>query len=153
MPYLTLDDAKQYLGVDVYESAYDDVTNPGTPNDVILQEDIDAQTALIDSYLMRIYNPDTPITGTNALNILKDISQKLLLAKAYERYSMSEVPDWVAERYDKAIFRLKDIMSGDLPLNDEIQNPANSPFNSAFVSQTSSGQGRVVFPRNRMVGY
>lgn len=151
MAYLELADAKQYLGTDVYESAYDDITNEGTPNDAILQSDIDAITATIDSYVMQAY--DKVITGVQSLNILKSLSEQLLIAKAYERYSMSDVPDWVAGRYDTAIFRLKDIQSGKMLLSDETQESRGSVFKHAFNSPDDEGKGRQVFNRNTMAGY
>jgi hypothetical protein len=45
MSYITLDQAKDYLG-DLYESAYDD---NGTPNDALLTEDIDSVTVMLKS--------------------------------------------------------------------------------------------------------
>ena len=149
--YITLAQSKQYLGVDVYESAYDSVTTPGTPDDTVLQNDIDAVTAVIDSYVMQVYS--AAITGAQSLNILKSLSEQLLLAKAYERYSMSEVPEWVAGRYDTAIFRLKDIQSGAMLLSDETQENRGSVFKYAFQSPNSDGTGRQIFNRDTMSGY
>ena len=48
MAYITLDQAKQALGNDLYVSAYDDFNNPGTPSDEALQNDIDFITGVID---------------------------------------------------------------------------------------------------------
>ena len=151
MAYVTLAQAKQYLGTDVYESAYDDITSPGTPDDAVLTSDIDGITAIVDSYVMQAY--DKTITGTQSLNILKSLSEQLLLAKAYERYSMSEVPEWVAERYDKAIFRLKDIQSGAMKLSDETQESRGSAFKYYFQSANTDGTGRQVFNRDTMSSY
>lgn len=151
MAYITLAQSKQYLGVDVYESAYDDFTNSGTPDDAVLTNDIDSITAVIDSYVMQVY--DKVITGAQSLNILKSISEQLLIAKAYERYSMSEVPEWVAGRYDTAIFRLKDIQSGAMLLSDETQESRGSVFKYAFQDPNEDGTGRQVFNRSTMSGY
>ncbi len=151
MAYITLAQAKQYLGSDVYESAYDDIDNPGTPLDATLTNDIDAVTAICDSYVMQAYNK--VITGPQSLNILKSLSEQLLIAKAYERYSMSEVPEWVAGRYDTAIFRLKDIQSGAMLLSDETQESRASAFDYAFESPNTNGTGRQVFNRTTMSGY
>lgn len=151
MAYQTLAQAKQYLGTDVYESAYDDIDNPGTPSDTVLQNDLDSVTAVIDSYVMQVY--DKVITGAQSLNILKSLSEQLLIAKAYERYSMSEVPEWVAGRYDTAIFRLKDIQRGDMLLSDETQESRGSVFKYAFNSPDDDGKGRQVFNRTSMSGY
>lgn len=151
MAYITLAEAKQYLGTDVYESAYDDFTNAGTPSDTVLQNDIDSITAVIDSYVMQVY--DKVITGAQSLNILKSLTEQLLIAKAYERYSMSEVPEWVAGRYDTAIFRLKDIQSGAMILSDETQESRGSVFKYDFDDANSDGTGRVVFNRQNMAGY
>mgnify|MGYP003639047282 CR=1 FL=1 len=151
MAYLTLAQGKQYLGADVYESAYDDITNTGTPDDSVLTNDIDSITAVIDSYVMQVY--DKVITGIQSLNILKSLSEQLLLAKAYERYSMSEVPEWVSSRYDTAIFRLKDIQSGAMLLSDETQESRGSVFKYAYKSPDDAGLGRQVFNRDTMSGY
>ncbi len=151
MAYQTLAQAKQYLGTDVYESAYDDILNPGTPDDAVLTNDLDSVTAVIDSYVMQVY--DKVITGVQSLNILKSLSEQLLIAKAYERYSMAEVPEWVAGRYDTAIFRLKDIQRGDMLLSDETQDSRGSVFKYAFNSPDDTGKGRQVFNRNTMAGY
>ena len=151
MAYITLAQAKQYLGVDVYESAYDSYTTPGTPDDSVLTNDIDSITAVIDSYVMQAY--DKTITGAQSLNILKSISEQLLLTKAYERYSMSEVPEFVTDRYDKAIFRLKDIQSGEMKLSDETQESRGSAFKYYFQDGNTDGTGRQVFNRSTMSGY
>lgn len=151
MAYITLAQAKQYLGTNVYESAYDDITNPGTQDDNVLQNDIDSITAVIDSYVMQVY--DKVITGTQSLNILKSLSEQMLLAKAYERFSMSEVPEWVSGRYDTAIFRLKDIQSGKMLLSDETQDSRGSSFKYWFQDANTDGTGRQVFNRNTMSGY
>ena len=151
MAYITLDQSKQYLGKDVYESAYDDFTNEGTQDDAVLQNDIDSITAVIDSYVMQAY--DKVITGAQSLNILKSLTEQLLIAKAYERYSMSEVPEWVAGRYDTAIFRLKDIQSGKMILSDETQESRGSVFKYAFQDGNDDGTGRQIFNRSNMAGY
>tara|TARA_R110000744_G_scaffold194742_4_gene313698 strand:- start:7041 stop:7496 length:456 start_codon:yes stop_codon:yes gene_type:complete len=151
MAYITLDQSKQYLGKDVYESAYDDFTNEGTQDDAVLQNDIDSITAVIDSYVMQAY--DKVITGAQSLNILKSLTEQLLIAKAYERYSMSEVPEWVAGRYDTAIFRLKDIQSGKMILSDETQESRGSVFKYAFQDGNPAGTGRQIFNRSNMAGY
>ena len=151
MAYITLDQSKQYLGKDVYESAYDDFTNEGTQDDAVLQNDIDSITAVIDSYVMQAY--DKVITGAQSLNILKSLTEQLLIAKAYERYSMSEVPEWVAGRYDTAIFRLKDIQRGKMILSDETQESRGSVFKYAFQDGNDDGTGRQIFNRSNMAGY
>jgi len=151
MAYITIAQSKQYLGQDVYESAYDDFSNPGTPDDAVLQNDIDSITAVIDSFVMQAY--DKVITGAQSLNILKAITEQLLIAKAYERYSMSEVPEWVAGRYDTGIFRLKDIQSGKMLLSDETQESRGSVFKYEFQDGNTDGTGRQVFNRSTMSGY
>ena len=105
MAYITLAEAKQYLG-DIYESAYINITTD-LVDETILQDDIDGVTGVIDSYVKRVY--DQVLTGAQTLVMMRSISEQLLFAKAYERFDSSEVPDWVKDRYDRAIFRLKDI--------------------------------------------
>jgi len=149
MAYQTLDEAKQILG-DVYESAYINITTQ-VVDPTILQDDIDGVTSVIDSYVKKLY--DKPLTGAQTLVLMRSISEQLLSAKAYERYDSSEVPDFVRDRYDRAIFRLKDIANGDLILVDESQSPRGSAFTSKFAGGNADGTGRVVFGRTEMSGY
>ncbi len=149
MSYITLDQAKQLLG-DVYESAYINITTQ-VVDDTILQDDIDGVTSVIDSYVKKLYNQT--LTGAQTLVLMRSISEQLLSAKAYERYDSSEVPDFVRDRYDRGIFRLKDISNGDLILSDESQSPRGSAFTSKFAGGNDDGTGRVVFGRTEMSGY
>lgn len=151
MAYITLAQAKQYIGSDVYESAYDDITNPGTPDDDVLTSDIDGVTARIDMAIMQAY--DKVITGTKALNYLKDLSGRLLLSRAYERYSFSEVPESVIQQRKEAIAALLSIQEGQLRFDDETQESRSSAFVYAFESPNTDGTGRQVFNRTTMSGY
>ena len=147
MSYITLDQAKDYLG-DIYDSAYDD---GGTPNDTLLTEDIDSVTALIDSYVKRAY--DYVITGAKSLNLLKSISEKLLKSKAYERYDSSRVPEAVENNYMDAIMRLKDLASGKLLLPDSVQEPKANLFCSNMTANNSnSSYTGAIFTRSKMRG-
>jgi len=147
MSYITLDQAKDYLG-DLYESAYDD---NGTPNDALLTEDIDSVTALVDSYVKRAY--DYVITGAQSLNLLKSISEKLLKSKAYERYDSSRVPEAVENNHMDAIMRLKDLASGKLLLPDSVQEPKANLFCSNMTANTNGSPYRgTIFTRNKMRG-
>lgn len=149
MAYITLDQAKQLLG-DVYESAYINVTTQ-VVDDTILQDDIDGVTSLIDSYVKKLYNQT--LAGAQTLILMRTLSEQILYAKAYERYDSSEVPDFVRDRYDRAIFRLKDIANGDQLLSDEVQSPRGSAFVYNFNSGNTNGTGRKVFDRDSMGGY
>ena len=149
MAYQTLDEAKQLLG-DVYQSAYISVVTDAL-DDTILQDDLDGVTSVIDSYVKKLYNKT--LVGAQTLVLMRSISEQLLYAKAYERYDSSEVPDFVRDRYDRAIFRLKDISNGDLILSDESQSPRGSAFTSKFAGGNDDGTGRVVFGRTQMSGY
>jgi len=149
MAYIALDQAKQYLG-DIYESAYINV-NTDAVDDTILQDDIDGVTSVIDSYVKQVYNQT--LTGTQTLQMMRSISEQLLYAKAYERFDSSEVPDWVRDRYDRAIFRLKDIQSGTMLLVDESQSPRDSGFYYSFQNPESDGKGRTRFDSQSMSGY
>tara|TARA_R110002020_G_scaffold125388_3_gene282602 strand:+ start:4643 stop:5092 length:450 start_codon:yes stop_codon:yes gene_type:complete len=149
MAYITLAQAKQYLG-DIYESAYINITTE-LVDETILQDDIDGITGVIDSYVKQTYNQT--LTGTQTLQIMRSISEQLLSAKAYERYDSSEVPEWVKQRYDRGIFRLKDIQKGEMLLVDETQSPRDSAFSYSFNSSNSDGTGRKVFDRDSMGGY
>ena len=149
MAYQTLDEAKQYLG-DVYESAYINVVTEAV-DDTILQDDIDGVTSVIDSYVKKLYNQT--LTGAQTLVMMRGISEQLLYAKAYERFDSSEVPDWVRDRYDRGIFRLKDISNGNQLLPDESQSPRGSSFSYNFNSGNTNGTGRKVFDRDSMSGY
>ena len=149
MAYITLAQAKQYLG-DIYESAYINVTTD-LVDETILQDDIDGVTSVIDSYVKQTYNQT--LTGTQTLQMMRSISEQLLYAKAYERFDSSEVPDWVKDRYDRGIYRLKDIQSGAMILVDETQAPRDSGFYYSFKSANSDGTGRTNFDRDSMAGY
>ena len=149
MAYQTLDEAKQYLG-DVYQSAYINVVTEAL-DDTILQDDLDGVTSVIDSYVKKLYNQT--LTGAQTLVMMRGISEQLLYAKAYERYDSAEVPDWVRDRYDRGIFRLKDISNGNQLLPDESQSPRGSAFTSKFAGGNADGTGRVVFGRTEMSGY
>ena len=150
MAYITLAEAKQYLGADVYESAYDDFTNPGTQDDAVLTADIDGVTARIDMAIMQVY--DKTITGTKALNYLKDLSGRLLLSRAYERYSFSEVPEFVIQQKREAIASLLSIQEGNLRFDDETQESRGSQFKYYFNDANTDGTGRQVFNRSTMSG-
>ena len=119
--------------------------------DTILQDDIDGVTSVIDSYVKQTYNQT--LTGTQTLQMMRSISEQLLYAKAYERFDSSEVPDWVKDRYDRGIFRLKDIQSGAMLLVDETQAPRDSGFYYSFQSPNSDGTGRTSFDRDSMAGF
>jgi len=149
MAYQTLVEAKQYLG-DIYESAYINITTD-LVDETILQDDIDGVTSVIDSYVKKVYNQT--LTGAQTLVMMRSISEKLLYAKAYERFDSSEVPDWVRDRYDRGIFRLKDIANGDLILVDETQSPRASSFTYNYNSANTDGTGRKIFDRDSMRGY
>ena len=149
MAYITLDQAKQYLG-DIYESAYINVVTQ-LVDETILQDDIDGVTGVIDSYVKQVYNQT--LTGSQTLQMMRSISEQLLYAKAYERFDSSEVPDWVKDRYDRGIFRLKDIQSGAMILVDESQSPRDSGFYYSFNSANEDGTGRKVFDRDSLAGY
>ena len=149
MAYQTLVEAKQYLG-DIYESAYINITTD-LVDETILQDDIDGVTSVIDSYVKKVY--DQTLTGAQTLVMMRSISEKLLYAKAYERFDSSEVPDWVRDRYDRGIFRLKDIANGDLILVDETQSPRASSFTYNYNSANTDGTGRKIFDRDSMSGY
>ena len=151
MSYLTLEQAKNYLG-SLWESAYTpNDSDFCEPSDVLLQEDIDAVTALVNSYVKTQY--DFEIVALESLALLKGISERLLKAKSYERFDSSEVPDWVRDRYDRGIFRLKDIQRGEMFLPDETQSPRASGFVYNFNSANTDGTGRTVFDRVSMTGY
>jgi phage gp36-like protein len=147
MSYITLDQAKDYLG-DLYESAYDD---NGTPNDALLTEDIDSVTATIDAYVKKQY--DFTIVGVQSLAMLKSYSERLLKSKAYERYDSSRVPEAVENMYIDTIMRLKDLASGKLLLPDSVQEPKANLFCSNMTANTSNSSYKgTIFTRDKMRG-
>jgi len=81
MAYITLDEAKQFLST-IYVSAYQN-ENTEIPDDSILQEDIDAMTALIDSYIKRSY--DQVIVGVSKTIFKYDL--RISLSERKYRYS------------------------------------------------------------------
>ncbi len=151
MAYIELAESKQYLGKDVYLSAYDDINNEGTPDDSVLQADIDGVTARIDMAIMQVY--DKEITGQKALDYLKDLSGRLLLSRAYERYSFSEVPEAVIQQRKESTAALMDLQKGNLRFDDETQESRGSVFKYAFQDPNDDGTGRQVFNRSTMSGY
>lgn len=147
MAYLTLDQAKDYLG-DLYLSAYDD---SGTPNNALLTEDIDSVTATVDAYVKKQY--DFIIVGVQSLAMLKSYSERLLKSKAYERYDSSRVPEAVENMYLDTIMRLKDLASGKLLLPDSVQEPKANLFCSNMGVNTSGSSYRgTIFTRDKMRG-
>jgi phage gp36-like protein len=145
MSYITLDEAKAYLG-DLYLNAY---TENGTPNDSLLIEDIESITALIDSYVKRAY--DYIITGNQSLKLLKSISEKLLKSKCYERFDSSRVPEAIENNYLDAVMRLKDLASGKLLLPDSVQEPKANIFESNMGENNCDRAYRgSIFTRSKM---
>lgn len=144
MSYLTLEQAKNYLG-SLWESAYTpNDSDYCEPSDVLLQEDINAVTALVNSYVKKQYNFE--IIETESLALLKGISERLLKAKAYERFDSSSIPEIVVKNADDSIFRLKDIAKGALLLSDSVQDPKANIFSYSY------GNNNPLFSRNRMRG-
>jgi hypothetical protein len=148
MSYLTIDEAKQYLG-DRYLSAYINI-NTDLVDDTILQSDLDRITADINNRIGRVYSQ--VITSSEGVNTLKDISYQLIDYACYRRYDASEVPDAVIEGLKDARIRLREIQDGSYPLNTETQSPRNSSFVYSYNSPDSTGKGRTVFDRDSMAG-
>ena len=149
MAYLTLDEAKQYLG-DRYLSAYINI-NTEVVDDTILQADLDRITADINNRIGRVYSQ--VISSDGAINTLKDISYQLIDYACYRRYDAAEVPDSVMGGLKDARIRLSQIQSGDYPLTTEAQNPRGSSFVYSFNSANSDGKGRTIFDRDSMSGF
>lgn len=144
MSYLTLEQAKNYLG-NLWESAYTpNDSNCLDPSDALLQEDVDAVTALVNSYVKKQYNFE--IVEAESLSLLKGISERLLKAKAYERFDSSGIPEIVVKNADDSIFRLKDIAKGALLLSDSVQDPKANIFAYTY------GNNNQLFSRSRMRG-
>ena len=96
---------------------------------------------------------DFEIVAVESLALLKSISEKLLKAKAYERFDSSSIPEIVVKNSDDAIFRLKDISKGILKLSDSVQAPKANIFTSSYGSGDSSQSiNQPLFTRNRMWG-
>jgi hypothetical protein len=151
MSYLTLEQAKNYLG-SLWESAYTpNDSDFCEPSDVLLQEDIDAVTALVNSYVKTQY--DFEIVALESLALLKGISERLLKAKAYERFDSSSIPEIVVKNADDSIFRLKDISKGTLKLSDSGQAPKANIFAASYgTGDSSSSSNAPLFTRSRMRG-
>jgi hypothetical protein len=149
MSYLTLDEAKQYLG-DRYLSAYINI-NTDLVDDTILQSDLDRITADINNRIGRVYSQ--VISSAEGVSTLKDISYQLIDYACYRRYDASDVPDSVIEGLKDARIRLREIQSGDYQLNTETQTPKGSSFVFGFDTEDSAGSGRRVFSRSKMTGY
>jgi len=154
MAYITLAQAKQALGVDLYESAYDDFTAPGTPSDTVLQEDIDFVSGVIDSAIVQTYNSiSVPITGTEALHVLRGYAESLIKYQAYRRFDDAEVPPVVVDRYREVKDELQRLKDGIEFLPGQTQDPLADAvaysFNSANENSTTNS---TIFKRSNMRG-
>jgi len=149
MAYITLDEAKQFLST-IYVSAYQN-ENTDIPDDSILQEDIDAMTALIDSYIKRSY--DQVIAGVSSLALLKSYAQALILRKAYSRFDNAQVPESVQTDNNDTILRLKDLATGVSFLPDEDQVPRDGSISYQYNEGRYTNGGEKVFTRENMSGY
>jgi hypothetical protein len=98
----------------------------------------------VNSYVKKQYNFE--IVETESLALLKGISERLLKAKAYERFDSSSIPEIVVKNADDSIFRLKDIAKGALLLSDSVQDPKANIFSYSY------GNNNPLFSRNRMRG-
>lgn len=144
MAYLTLQDAKDYLG-EVYDNAYYNETTE-IVDDTELTADIDEMEGIVDAYVSRAYT--TAITGAKSLAILKGITQRLLLHKAHTRMDYSNLPQGVIDGQMDSMYRLKDISTGKMLLPDETQSPKANVFQAVYGGQTASNQ--PVFKRSSM---
>jgi len=149
MAYLTLEEAKQYLG-DKYLSAYINI-NTELVDDAILQADLDRITADIDNRIKQLYN--YTITNTGALNTLRDISYQLLDYICYRRYDSADIPEAVMGGLKDARIRLREIAEGGYFLDGESQSPRGPIIDYGFNSSNSDGTGRKIFDRDSMSGY
>jgi len=139
MAYITLDQAKQALGNDLYVSAYDDFNNPGTPSDEALQNDIDFITGVIDSALAQTYDPiGTPITGAKALAVLRGYSKSLIKYEAYRGFDDSEVPPVVVDRYREVERELGLLSGGKKFLPGQSQNTLSGAISYGYNSATNN---------------
>ena len=154
MAYITLAQAKQALGSDLYSSAYDDFTNPGTPSDTVLQEDIDYCTGVIDAALVQSYNSvSSPITGTSALALLKGYAETILKYQAYRRFDDVEVPPVIVDRNREVMDLLQRLKDGEDFLPDEGQDPVTGAIKYSFNSATeNSTTNSTLFKRSNMRG-
>lgn len=140
--YLTIEQAQKYLG-ELYNSAYYD-EDLCQANPELLQEDIDSVSALVNSYVKTQYNFE--IVEPESLSLLKAITERLLKAKAYERFDSSSIPDIVVKNADDSIFRLKDISKGIVKLSDSVQAPKANIFKSNYRGNST------LFSRSKMYG-
>jgi len=139
MAYITLDQAKQALGDHLYVSAYDDFNNPGTPSDTTLQGDIDFVTGVIDSALAQTYDPiGTPITGVEALALLRGYSESLVKYQAYRRFDDAEVPPVVVDRYREVRDELGLLSGGIKFLPGQSQNTLSGAISYGYNSATNN---------------
>lgn len=155
MAYITLAQSKQTLGPDLYASAYDDFTNQGTPNDTVLQEDIDFVTGVIDAALLKTYNTvAVPITSVSALALLKGYAESLVKYQAYRRFDDAEVPSVVVDRYREVKDELERLKMGIEFLPDVTQDVKSGAISYGYgsVSALSATGDNTVFPRSKMGG-
>jgi len=150
MAYITLAQSKQTLGTDLYVSAYDDVTNPGTPSDTALQEDIDFVTGVIDAALIQTFNTiAVPIVGVAALALLKGYAGYLLKYKAYSNFDDSEIPAVVVDKNREVETTLTDLSFLPGVTQDVLGGAISYSYNSATENSTANS---TLFKRSEMRG-
>jgi len=157
MAYITLAQSKQALGSLLYESAYDDFANPGTPSDTVLQEDIEFVTGVIDAALLKTYNTITvpiPVTATEALALLKGYAESLLIYKANTRFDDAEVAAVVVDRNREVKDELERLKMGIEFLPGVTQDVKSGAivFGYGSVSSLSSITDNTIFPRSKTGG-
>tara|TARA_R110002020_G_scaffold175493_1_gene367390 strand:+ start:9861 stop:10328 length:468 start_codon:yes stop_codon:yes gene_type:complete len=154
MAYITLAQAKQTLGTDLYQSAYDDFTNPGTPSDDVVTEDINFVTGVIDSAIVQTYNSiAVPITGTEALAVLRGYAESLIKYQAYRRFDDAEIPAVVVDRYREVKDELQRLKDGLEVLPGQTQDPLADAISYSFNSaDENSVSNSTVFKRSQMRG-
>ena len=145
MAYLTLDEAKQALGV-IYDSAYEDIKT-GLPNEALLQDDVNAVSSLIDSYIQRSYS--VAITGPASLDLLRKYAAKLLKRQAYDNFDNADVPEAVLNAYDDTILRLRDLAKGVASYQTKHRTPVTILLNlNSITGQVPARVGQYLHGKN-----
>ena len=133
--YLSVTTARAWLSY-IDSSLYCDAdleSGPGV-NETWIQSDLDAIEAIINGYLARRYT--TPATGAASLDLLRAITEVLLLEKAYTRAPNVETPEDVKDNANAGRMQLRDVAKGVLTLSDAALTTTAKESRFEFTSNT-----------------
>jgi len=107
-PYLSVADVERALSQRKLAQLSNDDPKAVTPDEVVVQEAIDASQQLVDGYLRARHElPLEPVP-----TIIKELTLNLACYRLYARRMETKVPETVIDRRDAALKTLEHIQSG-----------------------------------------